>query len=74
MSLGDSNLSPPFRATPPTLTEITFRPYSIHCYSFTATIWDGCDRRGVSLAQLARLIASTGHVGKIDDFTIEPVE
>jgi hypothetical protein len=74
MSLGDSNLSPSSRATPPTLTEITFRPHSAHCYSFTATIRDGCDGRGVSLAQLARLIANTGHVGKIDDFTIKPIE
>merc|ERR1711964_835804 len=74
MSLGDSNLSPSSRATSPTLTEITFRPHSAHCYSFTATIWDGCDGRGVSLAQLARLIASTGHVGKIDDFTIKSMK
>merc|ERR1711964_757249 len=55
-------------------TEITFRPHSAHCYSFTATIWDGCDGRGVSLAQLARLIASTGHVGKINDFTIKSMK
>jgi len=74
MSLGDSNLSPSSRATPPTLTEITFRPHSAHCYSFTATIRDGYDGRGVSLAQLARLIASTGHAGKIHDFTIKPIE
>ncbi|KAH7330015.1 hypothetical protein BKA65DRAFT_508228 [Rhexocercosporidium sp. MPI-PUGE-AT-0058] len=74
MSLGDSNLSPSSRAMPPTLTEITFRPHSSHCYSFTATICDSCDGRGVSLAQLAQLIASTGHVGKIDDFTIKPIE
>lgn len=74
MSFGDSNLWPSSGATPPTLTEITFRPHSAHCYSFTATIWDGCDGRGVSLAQLARLVASTGHVGKIDDFTIKPIE
>ncbi|KAG4414830.1 hypothetical protein IFR04_012018, partial [Cadophora malorum] len=74
MSLGDSNLSPSSRATSPTLTEITFRRHSAHCYSFTATIWDGCDGRGVSLAQLARLIASTGHVGKIDDFTIKSMK
>merc|ERR1712093_696305 len=72
MLLDDSSLSPSPRATSPTLTEITFRRHSAHCYSFTATIWDGCDGRGVSLAQLARLIASTGHVGKIDDFTIKP--
>jgi len=74
MSLGDFNLSPLFKATPPTLTEITFRPYSAHCYSFTATIWDGCDGRGVFFAQLARLIASTGHVGKTNDFTIKPIQ
>jgi hypothetical protein len=30
--------------------------------------------RGVSLSQVIRLIASIGHVGKIDDFTIKPVE
>ena len=74
MLLDDSNLSPSSRATLPTLTEITFRLHSAHCYSFTATIWDGCDGRGVSLAQLARLIASTGPVGKIDDFNIKPIK
>ena len=74
MSLGDSNLGPSSRATPPTLTEITFRPHSAHCYSFTATIRDGCDGRGVSLGQVVRFIASTGHVGKIDDFAIKPVK
>ncbi|KAH7393751.1 hypothetical protein BKA64DRAFT_644477 [Cadophora sp. MPI-SDFR-AT-0126] len=40
----------------------------------TAMIRDGCTGRGVSLAQVARLIANTGHVGKIDDFTIKPIE
>ena len=74
MSLGDSNLSPSSRATSPTLTEITFRRHSAHCYSFTAVVRDGCDGRGVSLAQVVQLIASTGHVGKIDDFTIKPME
>ncbi|KAH6694352.1 hypothetical protein BKA61DRAFT_711903 [Leptodontidium sp. MPI-SDFR-AT-0119] len=74
MRLGDSSLGRPSRATTPTLTEITFRPHSAHCYSFTAMIRDGCDGRGVSLAQLARLIANTGHVGKIDDFAIKPIE
>lgn len=73
MSLDDSYLGPSSRATP-TLTEITFRPHSAHYSSLTATIRDGCDGRGVSLAQLARLIANTGHVGKIDDFTIKPIE
>lgn len=43
MSLGDSNLSPSSRATPLTLTDIMFRPHSAHCYSFTATIRDGCN-------------------------------
>ena len=37
-------------------------------------IRDGYNGRGVSLAQLARLIANTGHVGKIDDFTIKPIK
>ena len=73
MSLGDPYLSQSSRATPPMLTEITFRPHSTHYYSFTATIWAGYGERGVSFGQLARLIASTGHVGKIDDFTIQPI-
>ena len=55
------------------LTEITFCPHSAHCYSFAVMIRDSCDGRGVSLGQLARLIESTGHVGKLDDFTIKPV-
>ena len=33
MSPGNSNLSPVSKATPPMLTEITFRPHSAHCYS-----------------------------------------
>ncbi|KAL5312933.1 hypothetical protein ACEPPN_019359 [Leptodophora sp. 'Broadleaf-Isolate-01'] len=74
MSLGNYNLSPSSRATLPTLTEITFRPHSAHCYSFTATIQDGCDGPGLSLGQVVRLITSIGHVGKIDDFTIKPME
>ena len=74
MSLDDSSLSRSSKATPPTLTEITFRPHSAHCYSFTALVHNGYDGRGVSLAQVVRLIASTGHVGKIDDFTIKPIE
>ncbi|KAG9228076.1 hypothetical protein BJ875DRAFT_269787 [Amylocarpus encephaloides] len=74
ISPSDSNLNPSSRVTLLTLTEITFRPHSAHCYSFTATIRDGCDGRGVSLAQLARLIASTGHVGKVNDFTIKSIE
>ncbi|KAG4440623.1 hypothetical protein IFR05_003882, partial [Cadophora sp. M221] len=74
MPLDDSSLGRSSRATPPTLTEITFRPHSAHCYSFTAVVRDGCDGRGVSLGQVVRLIASIGHVGKINDFTIKPVE
>jgi len=74
ISLGDFNLSSLSKATLPTLTEITFRPHSAHYYSFTATIWNSYDGREVSLVQLARLIASTGHVRKIDDFTIKPIE
>jgi hypothetical protein len=74
MPLNDSSLGRSSRATLPTLTEITFRPHSAHCYSFMAVVRDGCDGRGVSLAQVVRLIASTGHVGKIDDFTIKPME
>ena len=74
MSLGDSSLNGSSRATPPTLTEITFRPHSAHYYSFTAVVRDGYNGRGVSLAHLAQLIANTGHVGKINDFTIKPIK
>ncbi|KAI9779869.1 MAG: hypothetical protein M1839_007182 [Geoglossum umbratile] len=58
----------------PTLTEVTFRPHSLYCCSFTVVIRDGCDGRGVSFGQLAQLIESISHVGKIDDFTIKPIE
>ncbi len=58
----------------PTLVEITFRPHSPHCCSFTAVIRDGCDGRGVSFGQLISLIESIGHAGKIGDFTIKPIE
>jgi len=57
----------------PTLTEVTFRPHSTHCYSFTAVVREGCDGHGVSFSQLAQLIENIGHVGKIDDFTIKPL-
>ncbi|PQE12132.1 f-box domain protein [Rutstroemia sp. NJR-2017a BVV2] len=62
------------KVTPPTLTEITFRPHSAHCYSFMATIRDGYDGQGISLGQVAQLIASIGHTGKIDDFTMKSME
>jgi hypothetical protein len=58
----------------PTLTEVTFRPYSPYCCSFAAVIRDNCDGQGVSFSQLTQLIESIGHVGKIDDFTIKPIE
>jgi hypothetical protein len=68
------NLNRSSRAALPTLTEVTFRPHSPHCCSFTAVIRDGSAERGVSFGQLAQLIASIGHVGKIDDFSIKPME
>lgn len=58
----------------PMLTEVTFRPHSPDCCSFTAVVRDGCKGQGVSFSQAARLIKSIGHVGKIDDFTIKPLE
>ncbi|KAI9652875.1 MAG: hypothetical protein M1829_001364 [Trizodia sp. TS-e1964] len=58
----------------PTLTEVTFRPHSTRCCSFTAVVRDGRDGRGISFCQLAQLIESAGHVGKIDDFTIKLIE
>ncbi|PVH70467.1 hypothetical protein DL98DRAFT_133862 [Cadophora sp. DSE1049] len=74
MSPDCCNLDRSSGAAPPTLTEITFRPHSPHCCSFTAVIRDGCAERGVSFSQVVRLITSIGHMGKIDDFTIKPVE
>ena len=58
----------------PTLTKITFRPHSTHYFSFTAVVHEGCDGGGVSFGQLAKLIESIGHIGKIDDFTIKPLQ
>ena len=68
------NLGRSSRDTLPTLAEVTFRPHSTRCCTFTAVIRDGRDGRGVSFSQLAQLIESVGHVGKIDDFTIKPIE
>ena len=65
------NLDRSSRAVLPTLAEATFRPHSADCCSFTAVIYA---EQGVSFGQLSRLIASIGHVGKIDDFTIKPME
>jgi len=73
MSPDCCNLDRLSEATLPTLTEVTFRPHSPHCCSFTAVVRDGCAERGVSFSQVVRLIVSIGHVGKIDDFTIKPV-
>ena len=55
------------------LTEITFRPHSLHECSFTAVI--RADHGGLefSFSQVAKLIENIGYVGKIDDFTIEPL-
>ncbi|KAF8847684.1 hypothetical protein BDZ45DRAFT_754641 [Acephala macrosclerotiorum] len=69
-----SNLSGSSSDILPTLTEVTFRPHSTRCCSFTAVVQDGCDGRGVSFSQLTQLIESIGHVGEIDDFTIKPIE
>jgi len=74
MSPDCCNLDRSSRAALPTLTEVTFRPHSPHCCSFTAVIRDGGAERGVSFGQVARLIASIGHVGKIADFSIKPME
>jgi hypothetical protein len=71
LPLDESSLGRSSRATSPTLTEITFRLHSADCCSFTAVIYA---EQGVSFGQLSRLIASIGHAGKIDDFTIKPME
>jgi hypothetical protein len=55
------------------LTEITFRPHSLHECSFTAVI--RADHGGLefSFSQVAKLIENISYVGKIDDFTIKPL-
>lgn len=65
MSPDCCNLDPSPRAALPTLIEVTFRPHSPHCCSFTAVIRDGGAERGVSFGQVGRLIANIGHVGNI---------
>ncbi|PQE05106.1 hypothetical protein CJF31_00006090 [Rutstroemia sp. NJR-2017a BVV2] len=56
----------------PMLTEVTFRPYSQHCCSFTAVIRKGYDRREVSFSQVAQLIETIGHIGKVDVIPSDP--
>jgi hypothetical protein len=68
------NLAPLSSVILPTLTEVTFRPHSTRCCSFTAVVREGCDGQGVSFSQLAQLIESIGHVGEIDDFAIKPLQ
>jgi hypothetical protein len=55
------------------LTEITFRPHSLHECSFTAVIRADHGRPEFSFGQVAKLIENIGYVGKIDDFTIKPL-
>jgi hypothetical protein len=57
----------------PMLTEITFRPHSLHECSFTAVIRAAHSRPEISFGQVAKLIKNIGYVGKIDDFTIKPL-
>jgi hypothetical protein len=65
------NLDRSSRAVLPTLAEATFRPHSADYCSFIAVIHA---EQGVSFGQLSRLIASISHMGKVDDFTIKPIE
>jgi hypothetical protein len=68
------NFGRSFRGVLPTLVEVTFRPHSPHYCSFTAVVRDSCDGRGVSFSQLTRLVENMGYIGKIDDFSIKPLE
>jgi len=45
----------------PILTEITFRPRSLCCYSFVVVIRDG--GKGFSFSQFTQLIKDIGHIG-----------
>lgn len=58
----------------PTLTEVTFRPHPTRRCSLHSGGPNGRDGRGISFSQVAQLIESVGHVGRIDDFTIKPIE
>ena len=73
MGLSRIELGRPSLDNLPTLTEITFCPWSPHSCSFTAVILDGCDRNGV-FTQLAQLIKGIGYVGELNDFTIKPLQ
>ena len=71
------NLGGSSRDILPTLIKVTFRPHPPHYCSFTAVIRDKHDDRDgpkFSFRQLARLIENIGHAGKIDDFTIKPIQ
>jgi hypothetical protein len=57
-----------------TLIKVTFRLHPPHYCSFVAVIQDDRDRPEFSFGQLARLVENIGHVGKIDDFTIKPIQ
>jgi hypothetical protein len=57
----------------PMLTEITFRPHSLHECSFTAVIRADHSRPEFSFGHVAKLIENIGYVRKIDDFTIKPL-
>jgi hypothetical protein len=57
-----------------TLTEVTFRLYSLYCCSFTTVIRDGCAEQEVSFSQVVRLITSIGYIAKINDFIIKSIE
>ena len=68
------NLGPSSSDILPTLTEVKYRPHFTRCCSLTAVVREGCGGQGVSFSQLAQLIESIGHVRKIDDFTIKPLQ
>ena len=58
----------------PTLIKVTFHPHPPHYCSFAAVIRDDRDGPEFSFRQLSRLIENIGHAGKIDDFTIKPIQ
>jgi hypothetical protein len=74
---GCCNLGGSSRDILPTLIKVTFRPHPPYYCSFAAVIRndrDDRDRLEFSFRQLARLIGNIGHAGKIDDFTIKPIQ
>lgn len=70
-SLDRGTLSVSSKHTRPLLTEVTFRPHSPNCYSFSAFFQDDSNEPEFSVGQLSKLIECVFHAGNIEDLTIK---